>query len=139
MEDIISWIDGDGDYTTANISARLPPLHKHPVTPRHYADNVCHHAVKQSMVHKCAVAENGCKKTASCHCKRGFDSTKPLDRTKFDEKGKPVYKRSIGDEKIVSHNMAMLLDWDGGHMNVEYSGNAKSVMYLYDYLFKGEI
>jgi hypothetical protein len=31
----------------------------------------------------------------------------------------------------------MLLDWDGGHMNVEFAGSAKCVMYLYDYLFKG--
>jgi hypothetical protein len=91
----------------------------------------------KSMVHKCAVAENGCKKTSDSTCKRGFDSKSIQPRTTFNPKGKPVYRRNKGDEKIVAHNMAMLLDWDGGHMNVEYSGNAKSVMYLYDYLFKG--
>jgi hypothetical protein len=91
----------------------------------------------KSMVHHCAVAANGCKKTACSACKRGFDKPTNNEKTKFDEKGFPVYKRHEGDERIVAHNIRMLLDWDGGHMNVEFSGSAKSVMYLYDYLFKG--
>jgi hypothetical protein len=139
LDDIAAWIDGPGDYTTANISVRLPPKHDNPVTPRDFQDNECHDAIKKSMMHKCAVAENGCKKCASSPCKRGFDSKPIQDRTTFDGKGKPVYKRTKDDALVVSHNMAMLLDWGGGHLNVEYSGNAKSVMYLYNYLFKGNV
>jgi hypothetical protein len=139
VEDIATWIDGTGDYSTANISCRLPPYHSQPATAAEWADNMRHDMIKKHMVHKCAVAENGCKKTATTPCKRGFDN-KPTEgaATSFDPKGKPVYKRcGDRDSMIVSHNIHMLMDWDG-HLNVEYAAGAKSVMYLYDYLFKGK-
>jgi hypothetical protein len=137
--DIVKWIDGNGDYSTANVSARLPPEHDEYVTPAQLADKYRRDKIMQHMVHRCAVAENGCKKTAATPCKRGFDN-KPTngEPTSFSDKGKPIYQRGAGDGMIVSHNIDMLLDWDG-HINVEYAANAKSVMYLYDYLFKGDL
>ena len=59
------------------------------------------------------------------------------DRTDFDGKGFPLYKRSNeSDLKIVSHSHKLLLDWEG-HANVEYAGSAFCVLYLYKYLYKG--
>jgi hypothetical protein len=49
----------------------------------------------------------------------------------------PVYCRlTTKDLRVVGHIMAMILDWCG-HVNVESAANEKSVLYLYDYLFKG--
>lgn len=88
-------------------------------------------------MHKCAIAENGCKKTEATRCKRGFEDFSPCQETTFNAKGLPVYKRPTqNDILVVGHNMQMLLDWRG-HMNVESASNQKSVLYLYDYLFKG--
>ena len=102
------------------------------------ADNIRHDLVKKHMLHHCAVAENGCKKTATTPCKRGFDEKPIQDETTFCAKGKAVYKRGSADAMVVAHNIHMLYDW-AGHINVEFAASAKSVMYLYDYLFKGNM
>jgi hypothetical protein len=86
---------------------------------------------------KCAVAVNACKTTETSKCKRGFEDFHPCLQTTFNAKGLPVYKRPTqNDILVVGHNMHMLIDWRG-HLNVESASNAKSVLYLYDYLFKG--
>lgn len=88
------------------------------------------------MKHKCAIAPNGCKSSCTCKCKRGFEDT-IICFTHFDDKGFPVYERLREEDFfIVPHNKEMLLDW-GGHCNVEFSGGALCVLYLYKYLFKG--
>jgi hypothetical protein len=89
------------------------------------------------MVHKCAVADNGCKETPLSKCSRGFDSKELHPKTTMDKKGFPIYRRDEeGDLKIVAHNPLMLMDWDG-HCNVEWAAGPKSVLYLYYYLYKG--
>jgi hypothetical protein len=89
------------------------------------------------MLHKCAHTSNGCKKTADSACKRGYDITYTKDATIFNDKGFPLYKRTAEcDLKVVATNHALLLDWNG-HVNVEFAGNARCVLYLYDYLYKG--
>jgi hypothetical protein len=54
-------------------------------------------AIKTHMVHKCAVAENGCKSCKEANCKRGYDTNGTKDQTTFNEKGFPVYKRPTTD------------------------------------------
>lgn len=39
--------------------------------------------------------------------------------------------------KVVPHHRGILMDWDG-HANLEYCGDAYTVLYLYKYLFKGQ-
>ena len=52
-------------------------------------------------------------------CKRGFDKTVILEKSFFDLKGFPVYKRSNeSDLSVVPFSVDILFDWDG-HANVE--------------------
>jgi len=94
--------------------------------------------VESFMVHNCNWTNvNGCKASSICKCKRGYDDTIVRDRTDFDDKGFPLYKRNNeSDLKIVPHSRKLLLDWEG-HANVEYAGSAFCVLYLYKYLYKG--
>jgi len=93
--------------------------------------------IGECQIHTCAVANNGCKKTALSPCKRHFDTFVPNDRTTFDDRGRPVYRRPKDrDLRVVGHNPFILLDW-GAHHNVESSTSVLSILYLYNYLFKG--
>jgi hypothetical protein len=120
-----------------NISTRVPAYIPNPKNDWEHGVNAYRGSVQTHMVHKCAVAENGCKQTPDSKCHRGFDS-KPLQaKTTIDKKGFPVYRRDSEDDlKIVAHNPLMLMDWDG-HCNVEWAAGPKSVLYLYYYLYKG--
>ena len=90
--------------------------------------------VKQHMLHKCAVAVNGCKKTEDSFCKRGYDNTSTIPFTFVDEKGYVVYRRRSEDDlKVVPHNPDCLLDWDG-HMNVEFSDTVNHILYMFSYI-----
>jgi hypothetical protein len=91
----------------------------------------------ENNLHKCAIAENACKSSEECRCSRGFEDFIVCQETSFNVKGLPVYKRPTqNDILVVGHNMQMLIDWRA-HLNVESAQNAKSVLYIYDYLFKG--
>jgi hypothetical protein len=117
--------------------ARWVDKHISAVMPTVNERDLYYRSVKKHMVHGCAVAVNGCKSTPQSTCKRGFDSTKPRPSTVFDERNFPQYKRmKDGDCKVVPHNGKMLCDWQG-HINVEFAGGARSVLYLYKYLYKG--
>ena len=50
-------------------------------------------AIKTHMMHKCAVAENGCKSCSEAICRRGYDSNPIQDGTTFNDRGFPIYKR----------------------------------------------
>jgi hypothetical protein len=116
------------------ITARMPPrLHgRSTLQERKYRLYVETH-----MIHKCAVAENGCKDSPTCKCKRGYEDTIIQNYTSFDDRGFPIYKRDYEcDLDVVPHNRELLLDWNG-HSNVEYAGNTYCVLYLYKYLYKG--
>ena len=89
------------------------------------------------MVHHCsAQPPNGCLNSEGL-CKRGYTSRATNNATSFDTKGYPIYYRpNERDLKVVPHNKKILLEWQG-HSNVEYCGKTYSVLYLYNYLFKG--
>ena len=89
------------------------------------------------MIHKCSIAVNGCKDSPTCKCKRGYENTAIQDKTSFDERGFPEYRRDFQcDLDVVPHSRSLILDWDG-HANTEYAGNTQCVLYLYKYLYKG--
>jgi len=94
--------------------------------------------VRKHMIHKCSIAVNGCKKDVNCPCKRGYSDTAPaVETTHLDPLGYPIYRRRTDrDKRVVPHNKEILLAWDG-HANLEYAANAKCVLYLYNYLYKG--
>ena len=127
-EAVIDWID-------TNTSACMPPNNHGGSTE----DEMRYRELVESfMVHNCNWTNaNGCKASATCKCKRGYDDTIVREHTDFDDKGFPLYKReNESDLKIVPHNRKLLLDWEG-HANVEYAGSAFCVLYLYKYLYKG--
>ena len=106
-------------------------------TPDEEAEKILFSLVHENNIHHCAVASNGCKDTATSLCKRGYDTTQVHPTTTFSEKNKPIYGRPTADAlKVVPYKATMMLDWCG-HLNVESANNEKSVVYLYDYLYKG--
>jgi hypothetical protein len=108
-----------------------------PRTPDEEAQNLLDDLCGECELHKCAVAENGCKATANSPCKRHFDRFVVNDRTTFDDRGRPLYRRPTErDLNVVGHNPFMLLDW-GAHHNVESATSVLSILYIYNYLFKG--
>jgi hypothetical protein len=138
-EELSQWIDGDWDNKIIpNITARLPQYIPNPRNDWERSINEYRAKGNKHMAHKCAVAENGCKKTPLAKCKRGYESTTVHPHTTFDERGFAVHRRDNEetDLKIVPHNPLILMDWDG-HCNVEWAAGPKSVLYLYSYLFKG--
>ncbi len=95
--------------------------------------------VRMHNTHKCAVAENGCKKQIGDICKRGYSCTKTIPESYVhDLKHRVVYRRREDcDLMIVSFNLSiMMLDWDS-HINVEFSGSAYCALYMYKYCYKG--
>jgi hypothetical protein len=94
--------------------------------------------VTDFMIHKCAVATNGCKKTPTSACKRGYsNAAAAVPKTSINDKGYPVYRRrKPEDSNVVPYVPAILSDWDG-HINVEYTIDVARFAYLYKYLFKG--
>jgi hypothetical protein len=133
------WSDGNwADKVIPNITAHLPEEFLNPQNEWESSINDYRACVKKHMVHKCSVSEiNGCKKTSGDACKRSFPKPFNEGKTRFDDKGFPIYRRpNTDDSNIVAHCPLMLMDWDG-HCNVEWAAGPKSVLYLYSYLFKG--
>jgi hypothetical protein len=50
----------------------MPKKHENPVTPEEEAENLYRSTVQKHMIHKCAVASNGCKSSADAECKKGY-------------------------------------------------------------------
>ena len=97
----------------------------------------CRLCVETHMIHKYLIAVFGYKDSPTCKCKRGYEHTAIQDKTSFDERGFPIYRRDFQcDLDVVPHNRSLILDWDG-HANTEYAGNTQCVLYLYKYLYKG--
>ena len=70
-------------------------------------------------------------------CNRRYTKTTIQDRTTFDERRFPKYKRSKDEDlTLVPHSRGILMDWNG-HANCEFAGSTYLVIYLYKYLFKG--
>jgi ATP-dependent DNA helicase PIF1 len=92
--------------------------------------------VKDFMIHSCSSAVNGCKNKDG-RCKRGYQDTTCNLADSFDAKGYPVYHGSeSSDLRVVPYNPDVLLDW-AGHINFEFCAKTYTVLYLYNYLFKG--
>ena len=88
------------------------------------------------MIHKCHGGLNGCLDKNGI-CKRGYSCKDLKEKSYFDEKGLPKYRRrKQNDLNIVPYHKQILFEWNG-HINVEYCGKCYAVLYLYKYLFKG--
>ena len=125
-DELCNWID-------ENINANYPAMH----TNSSQRLRQIHELIGSHMVHKCYKGETGCLDEVTGQCTRGFTNHVIQERTTLDEQGYPHYRRNTtNDLNVVSHNVYMLLDWQG-HINVEYSGSTYCVIYLYKYLFKG--
>ena len=110
------------------ISAEMPD----PIYEKELYCKVSTHMIHQ----KCKKGVNGCLREDGT-CKKGFSNVDLRQKTRFDEKGYPVYrKRNIIDLRVVSYHKQILIDWDG-HINVAFCGKSFVVLYLYKYLFKG--
>ena len=93
--------------------------------------------VRTYMMHKCFAETNGGCLSGKNVCSKGFDKNIVNDKTTFDSKGFPQYKRPTTKSiYVVPHNKLLLKDWNG-HANVEFAGSTYTVIYLYKYLFKG--
>ena len=114
-----AWVD-------ANITAKMPIITETSTAKdREYA-----HLVETHMTHKCANAVNGCLDDNN-HCKKGYHSNVLIPIKTFDVKGFPKYQRfHEADLKVVPHNRLALLDW-GDHLNIEFAGSSKAILYLY--------
>ena len=94
--------------------------------------------VKKHMHHDCGhTVGSGCKNTKEDFCKRGYDRSETVPETYIDNDGFIHYRRrTTNDFRIVPHNAETLIDWDG-HLNVEFSGTVKQILYMFKYLYKG--
>ena len=103
----------------------------------YYEDVRYYNIVKNLHIHKCSNGINGCLKNGICSKK--FEP-RVVDKTDFDERGYPVYKReSLDDCYVVTHVKEMLLDDpDGCHINTAFCGSNYCIVYLYKYLYKGK-
>jgi len=131
---LAAWIDRQITAVYPTTSTDEEPLEPNETyeVDLEYAD-----MVKSHMMHKCFPESNGGCKNEKNICSKGFDMNVVSDKTTFDQKGFPKYRRpTIKSLNVVPHNKELLKDWNG-HANVEFAGSTYTVIYLYKYLFKG--
>jgi energy-coupling factor transporter ATP-binding protein EcfA2 len=117
-------------YIDKYISARFPNI-------RTASNEQYCKLIEKHMIHGCSCAVNGCRKEAGGKCKYGYDTNVTTNTTTIDERGYPKYRRPKPEDlRVVPHNRDMLMDWQG-HCNLEFCGRSYAVVYLYNYLFKG--
>lgn len=116
-------------YIDTHVFACLPPRAQH---------EELHHLIQSHMIHTCSTAPNGCKKSATDDCKRGFSTTTVQTSSSIDpERPYPKYRRLTKDDlHVVTYNPQILMDFKG-HVNVEFAGSSHCVLYLFKYLYKG--
>lgn len=93
--------------------------------------------VQTKLLHKCSEGVNGCL-NANGICTKKFKKNVTVNKSYFDDKNFPVYKRPNGivDWNVVPNNKELTMDLKC-HVNVEFCISVYAVMYLYKYLFKG--
>ena len=115
-----SWID-------LNICAEFPELSSNSSDE----DILYYKLVEKFMIHTCSsgtpnscLDDNGiCAKYFTCNIVR--------QKSSFNERGFPEYKRTDPKSlKVVPHHKKILLHWNG-HANVEFAGSTFLVIYLY--------
>ncbi|XP_047949496.1 uncharacterized protein LOC125195385 [Salvia hispanica] len=121
------------------ISAEIPD----PVSDPGYFKNV-----QEYMVHgPCGVVRKSSPCMRNGRCSKYFPK-KFVVATTFDDDGYPVYRRRdsgrvimkdgvpLDNRYIVLHNRALLMKY-GGHVNVEWCNQSRSIKYLFKYINKG--
>jgi len=70
-------------------------------------------------------------------CNEFFDTFHVQNETTFNVRNFPQYKRLTEEDcKIVAHNRHMLYLWEG-HICLYWASDSFSIIYLYEYLYKG--
>lgn len=82
------------------------------------------------MTHKnCKSQRRLCYQEGRKQCKKRFPKP-PQPSTTFDERGYPLYRRTIDDSDIVPYNPTLLLAFDA-HINTEVSATVNIVSYMF--------
>ena len=121
------------------ISAKIPDAQ---AGPYYYAN------VKEFMVHgPCGIVRKSSPCMANGRCTKYFPK-RYIAETNFDDDGYPIYRRrdngrvilkdgvSLDNRFVVPHNRFLLLKY-GGHINVEWCNQSRSIKYLFKYINKG--
>ncbi|XP_042035336.1 uncharacterized protein LOC121781700 [Salvia splendens] len=114
----------------------------------HVTDPCYYENVKEYMVHgPCGVVRKSSPCMRNGRCSKYFPK-KFVGATTFDDEGYPIYKRRdsgrvimkdgmpLDNRYIVPHNRALLMKY-GGHVNVEWCNQSRSIKYLFKYINKG--
>ena len=82
------------------------------------------------MTHKdCKSKRRLCYQEGRTQCKKRFPKP-PQNRTTFDDRGYPLYRRSVEDCDIVPYTPRLLLTLNA-HINVEVSATVNVVSYMF--------
>jgi len=114
-----AWID-------LNISAEFPTI-----SMESSEEDICYcKLVEKYMIHTCSSGTpNSCLNEKECA--KHFTCNIIQQKTTFNERGFPEYKRTHPKSlKVVPHHKKILLHWNG-HSNVEFAGSTFLVIYLY--------
>ncbi|XP_042055739.1 uncharacterized protein LOC121800221 [Salvia splendens] len=121
------------------ISAEIPDAQD---DPYYYAN------VREFMVHgPCGIVRKSSPCMANGRCTKYFPK-RYIAETNFDDDGYPIYRRRdngrvilkdgvpLDNRFVVPHNRFLLMKY-GGHINVEWCNQSRSIKYLFKYINKG--
>jgi len=123
--------DGLASWIDSNISADFPIL----LALSTDEDILYNKLVEKYMIHTCSSGTpNSCLNDQG-ECAKHFTCNIIQNKTTFNERGFPEYKRTDPKSlKVVPHNKKILIEWNG-HANVEFAGSTFLVIYLYKVRF----
>jgi len=101
---------GLADWIDRYVTAEKP----NPISDSVDRRNIYVQHISTSMTHKCYGAKEGGCTLQDGKCKRGYDSLICVPTTSSDEKGFPIYCRSIQEDlRIVPNVKEIVINWDG--------------------------